>query len=117
MAARGAHAPACLAAGRAARVDGRARRSAARFRGSVLTKAQKKTFSSFDDLLANSETPVLVDFYATWCGPCQMMSSELQQVGAELRGQIQVVKIDTEKYPAIATKYQIAGLPACILFM
>ena len=78
--------------------------------------AVKKQFSSFEDLLANSEVPVLVDFYATWCGPCQMMAPILEQVGANLRDRLQVVKIDTDKYPNLASKYQIEALPTLVLF-
>ena len=78
--------------------------------------AVKKQFSSFQDLLDNSEIPVLVDFYATWCGPCQMMSPILEQVGASLRDRLQVVKIDTDKYPNLASKYQIEALPTLVLF-
>ncbi|MGF1590999.1 MAG: thioredoxin [Pleurocapsa sp.] len=78
--------------------------------------AVKKQFSSFEDLLANSSIPVLVDFYATWCGPCQMMSPILEQVGADLRDRLQVVKIDTDKYPNLASKYQIEALPTLVLF-
>lgn len=76
----------------------------------------KKQFTSFQDLLSNSATPVLVDFYATWCGPCQMMSPILEQVGSYLKNQIQVVKIDTDKYPNLATQYQIHALPTLVLF-
>ncbi|MGL4880605.1 MAG: thioredoxin [Waterburya sp.] len=78
--------------------------------------AVKKQFSSFQDLLDSSEIPVLVDFYATWCGPCQMMSPILEQVGANLRDRLQVVKIDTDKYPNLATKYNIDALPTLVLF-
>ncbi|MCC0179585.1 thioredoxin [Waterburya agarophytonicola K14] len=78
--------------------------------------AVKKQFSSFEDLLASSNVPVLVDFYATWCGPCQMMTPILEQVGVNLRDRLQVVKIDTEKYPNLASKYQIEALPTLILF-
>lgn len=78
--------------------------------------AVKKQFTSFQDLLANAPTPVLVDFYATWCGPCQMMSPILDQVSAHLKNRLQVVKIDTDKYPNLATQYHIAGLPTLILF-
>ncbi|XP_004138379.1 uncharacterized protein LOC101213340 [Cucumis sativus] len=81
-----------------------------------VVKAKNQTFSSFDDLLANSDTPVLVDFYATWCGPCQFMVPILEQVSAALIDKVQVVKIDTEKYPAIADKYRIEALPTFILF-
>jgi len=78
--------------------------------------AVKKQFSSFEDLLSNSEIPVLVDFYATWCGPCQMMTPILEQVGATLRDRLQVVKIDTDKYPNLASKYQVEALPTLVLF-
>lgn len=78
--------------------------------------AVKKQFSSFEDLLENSTIPVLVDFYATWCGPCQMMTPILEQVGANLRDRLQVVKIDTDKYPNLASKYQIEALPTLVLF-
>ncbi len=78
--------------------------------------AVKKQFSSFEDLLENSSIPVLVDFYATWCGPCQMMTPILEQVGATLRDRLQVVKIDTDKYPNLASKYQIEALPTLVLF-
>ncbi|MEM7592960.1 MAG: thioredoxin [Cyanobacteria bacterium P01_A01_bin.83] len=78
--------------------------------------AVKKQFSSFEDLLENSSVPVLVDFYATWCGPCQMMAPILEQVGANFRDRLQVVKIDSDKYPNLASKYQIEALPTLVLF-
>lgn len=78
--------------------------------------SKKQSFTSFEDLLENSEKPVLVDFYATWCGPCQFMVPILDQVGASMTDKIQIVKIDTEKYPAIANKYKIEALPTFILF-
>ncbi|XP_059631569.1 thioredoxin Y1, chloroplastic [Cornus florida] len=81
-----------------------------------LVEAKKQTFSSFDDLLTNSDKPVLVDFYATWCGPCQFMAPILNEVSASMKEKIQVVKIDTEKYPSIADKYKIEALPTFIIF-
>lgn len=76
----------------------------------------KKTFTNFQDLLNHSDKPVLVDFYATWCGPCQMMAPILEQVNQEMKEQIQVVKIDTDKYPQIASQYNIMALPTLVLF-
>ena len=78
--------------------------------------AVKKRFSSFKELLEQADTPVLVDFYATWCGPCQMMAPILEQVGAHLKNRMQVVKIDSDRYPGLATKYQIQSLPTLVLF-
>ncbi|MEL4898218.1 thioredoxin [Crocosphaera sp. Alani8] len=78
--------------------------------------ALKKQFSSFEEMLSASTVPVLVDFYATWCGPCQMMSPILEQVGTQMRSRVQVVKIDTDKYPGIASKYGIQSLPTLVLF-
>lgn len=78
--------------------------------------ATKQQFSSFADLLARSDRPVLVDFYATWCGPCQMMAPILEQVNAQLQGQLKVVKIDTDRYPQLASQYQIHALPTLVLF-
>ena len=78
--------------------------------------ATKKQFSSFKELLEQANTPVLVDFYATWCGPCQMMAPILEQVGAHLKNRLQVVKIDSDRYPVLATQYQIQSLPTLLLF-
>lgn len=78
--------------------------------------ATKKKFTSFSDLLAHSDRPVLVDFYATWCGPCQMMAPILEQVNAQLKGKLKVVKIDSDRYPQIASRYEIQALPTLVLF-
>jgi thioredoxin len=78
--------------------------------------AIKQQFSSFAEAIENSELPVLVDFYATWCGPCQMMSKILEQVNSELQGQIKIMKIDTDRYPEIASQNQIGALPTLVLF-
>ncbi|CAL9121912.1 unnamed protein product [Musa textilis] len=69
-------------------------------------EAKKQSFASFDELLEKCDKPLLVDFYATWCGPCQYMVSVLEEVSEKMKDQIQVIKIDTEKYTAslIGTK-------------
>ncbi|KAL1198767.1 Thioredoxin Y2 [Cardamine amara subsp. amara] len=82
----------------------------------LTVRAKKQTFNSFDDLLQNSDKPLLVDFYATWCGPCQLMVPILNEVSETLKDKIAVVKIDTEKYPSLANKYQVEALPTFILF-
>lgn len=77
--------------------------------------AIKQQFNSFEDLLSNSELPVLVDFYASWCGPCQMMAPIVEQVNAQMQ-QLRVVKIDTDKYPQLASQHHIHALPTLVLF-
>jgi thioredoxin len=78
--------------------------------------AVKKQFRNLDELLAGTDKPVLVDFYAEWCGPCKMMAKVLEEVNDDLRGKVQVVKIDTEKYPALASQHNITALPTMIVF-
>ncbi len=76
----------------------------------------KKQFNSFDELIAGSEAPILVDFYAPWCGPCQIMAKILEQVSAKVQDQAQVVKINTDNYPDLATQYKISALPTMVIF-
>ncbi|MEM9908619.1 MAG: thioredoxin [Cyanobacteria bacterium P01_D01_bin.44] len=78
--------------------------------------ATKQQFKSFDDMISTAEHPLLVDFYATWCGPCQMMAKILEQANEQLKGDVKIVKIDTDRYPDLASKYHIYALPTLVLF-
>ncbi|KGF73862.1 thioredoxin [Neosynechococcus sphagnicola sy1] len=78
--------------------------------------AVKKQFTSFPEMLTGSDLPLLVDFYAPWCGPCQMMAPILEQVGTRLKDRLRVVKINTENYPQLASQYQVQVLPTLVLF-
>ena len=69
----------------------------------------------FDELI-NSDTPVLVDFWADWCGPCHMLAPVIKEVASDLSGKVKVIKIDVDKNQAIAGKYQIRSIPTMILF-
>jgi thioredoxin 1 len=71
--------------------------------------------SSFNDII-QSDQPVLVDFFATWCGPCQMLAPILQDVKANLGERISIIKIDVDKNQAVAAQYQVRGVPTMILF-
>lgn len=71
--------------------------------------------NSFNNII-DSEIPVLVDFFAEWCGPCKMLAPILKQVKDELGDSIKVIKIDVDKNQPLATKYQVRGVPTMILF-
>ncbi|MFV0593132.1 MAG: thioredoxin [Draconibacterium sp.] len=66
--------------------------------------------------IINSSRPVLVDFYADWCGPCKQMPAILKQVKEELREHVRIIKVDVDRNPQIATKYQIRSIPTLMLF-
>lgn len=66
--------------------------------------------------IIQSETPVLVDFFATWCGPCQMLAPILKQVKDSLGRKVSIIKIDVDKNQQIASQYQVRGVPTLILF-
>jgi thioredoxin 1 len=71
--------------------------------------------SSFNEII-QSDKPVLVDFFATWCGPCQMLAPILKDVKTNLGERISIIKIDVDKNQAVATQYQVRGVPTMILF-
>lgn len=71
--------------------------------------------SSFSKII-DSEIPVLVDFYADWCGPCKMLGPILKQVKDEMGESIKIVKIDVDKNQSLAAKYQVRGVPNMLLF-
>ena len=73
----------------------------------------KKT--SFNEII-NSSTPVLVDFSAAWCGPCQAMSPVLKKVAGKIGSSARIIKIDVDKNPKLASQYKVKGVPTFILF-
>ena len=66
--------------------------------------------------LIQKDQPVLVDFFATWCGPCQMLAPILKQVKESLGERITIIKIDVDKNQAIVAQYQVRGVPTMLLF-
>ena len=71
---------------------------------------------SFTELLRNSPIPVLVDFYADWCGPCKTLSPIVQQVSSELHGRVKIIKVNVDKNQSASMKFGIKGVPTLILF-
>ena len=74
------------------------------------------TKESFEKEVLQSDLPVIVDFWASWCGPCKMLAPIFEQVSQELKGRMKFAKVSTEEYPELAEKYEVRGIPCMILF-
>ncbi|MCC9135454.1 thioredoxin [Pontibacter silvestris] len=73
----------------------------------------KKTFA---ELINARDMPVLVDFYADWCGPCKTMSPIVQQIAGEFAGKLKVIKVNVDKNQGAAAQYRVQGVPTFVLF-
>ncbi len=80
---------------------------------SALPDVSQATFQS--DVLA-SDKPVLVDFWAPWCGPCKMLAPVVEKIAGKMGEQVAFVKLNTDEAPSIAGQYQVSGIPCLILF-
>lgn len=74
------------------------------------------TTSNFDQEVLKSPTPVLVDFYATWCPPCKMLAPHLDRLAQEFNGRARIVKVNVDEEPQLAMQYKIQHVPTLILF-
>jgi len=70
----------------------------------------------FDALVSHSALPVLVDFWAPWCGPCKMVAPEIRKVAVELAGKFVIAKVNTEEIPNLGSRYRITAIPTMVLF-
>ena len=74
------------------------------------------TKPKFNDLIMESEKPVLVDFYADWCGPCKSLSPVISEIASEYSDKIKVIKINVDRNPQISNTYNISGIPTLMIF-
>ncbi|CAN1210174.1 thioredoxin [Tumidithrix helvetica PCC 7403] len=81
-----------------------------------MSSAVAVTDSSFEQDVINSEVPVLVDFWAPWCGPCRMVAPVVDEIAEQYEGKIKVVKLNTDENPNVASQYGIRSIPTLMLF-
>lgn len=77
---------------------------------------KKITTGQFDQEVMQSDLPVLVDFWADWCGPCRMMAPVLDEAAAELEGKLKVVKVNVDEETSLAEQYEIMSIPTLMVF-
>jgi thioredoxin 2 len=70
----------------------------------------------FDDIIRSARVPVLVDFWAAWCAPCKMAAPEVKRVAAEMASKAIVLKVDTERWPDLAQRYNVMSIPNFVVF-
>jgi thioredoxin 1 len=81
-----------------------------------MSKPVELTDSNFDEMISNGDKPVLVDFWAEWCGPCKMIAPVVEELANDYDGKAVVAKLDVDSNPGVSAKYGIRSIPTLLLF-
>ena len=74
------------------------------------------TEATFDETIASADTPVVVDFWAEWCGPCKMIAPILEEIAVERAGSLTITKVDIDEFPNLAMRFDVMSIPTMIVF-